>query len=99
MMDRFLRRFENVIAPFADQDDAAETRRIGQLRPLPSETNRFIWHFAKQAKWPFIGLLITGIWLIGFAATVGLGTYGRIQFREQYRRRMKNEAARNVRTI
>jgi len=46
-----------------------------------------------------IGLLITGIWLIGFAATVGLGTYGRIQFREQYRRRMKNEAARNVRTI
>jgi ATP-binding cassette subfamily B multidrug efflux pump len=60
MMDRFLQRFENVIAPFADQDDAAETRRIGQLRPLPSETNRFIWHFAKQAKWPFIGLLVTG---------------------------------------
>ena len=60
MMDRFLQRFENVIEPFADNDDAAETRRIGQLSPLPAETNRFIWHFAKQAKWPFIGLLVTG---------------------------------------
>jgi hypothetical protein len=46
-----------------------------------------------------IGLLITGIWIIGFVGAIGLGTFGRIQFRDQYRRRMKNEAARNVRTI
>ena len=45
------------------------------------------------------GLLITCIWLLGFVSAIGLGTFGRIQFRDQYRRRMKNEAARNVRTI
>jgi hypothetical protein len=45
------------------------------------------------------GLLVTCIWLIGFVGAVGLGTFGRIQFRDQYRRRMKNEAARSVRTI
>lgn len=45
------------------------------------------------------GLLITCIWMIGFVGSVGLGTFGRIQFRDQYRRRVKNEAARNVRTI
>ncbi|BDA85830.1 multidrug ABC transporter ATP-binding protein [Aureimonas sp. SA4125] len=62
MMDRFLQRFENVIAPFADSDDAEEarTRRVGYLDPLPRDANRFIWHFAKQAKWPLIGLLVTG---------------------------------------
>ncbi len=35
-------------------------RRVGALPPLPSETNRFIWHFAVQAKWPFLALLVTG---------------------------------------
>ena len=62
MMDRFLQRFENVIAPFADSDDGEEarTRRVGYLDPLPRDANRFIWHFAKQAKWPLAGLLVTG---------------------------------------
>jgi hypothetical protein len=46
-----------------------------------------------------IGVIITGIWCIGFFITVGGGTYGRIQFREQYRRRVRTEAARGVRTI
>jgi hypothetical protein len=46
-----------------------------------------------------IGLIVTGTWCITFIAVVGLGTMGRIQFREQYRRRMKNEMARGVRTI
>ena len=45
------------------------------------------------------GVIITGVWMVAFTAVVGLGTFGRIQFRDQYRRRMKNEAARGVRTI
>ncbi|TQS34250.1 hypothetical protein Golomagni_05374 [Golovinomyces magnicellulatus] len=32
-----------------------------------------------------IGLIITGIWTILLVATIGYGTYGRIQWREQYR--------------
>ncbi|MBC8130614.1 MAG: ABC transporter ATP-binding protein [Rhizobiaceae bacterium] len=62
MMDRFLQRFENVIPPFSDQDDgeASRIRRVGHLDPLPRSTNAFIWHFASQAKWPFLGLLVTG---------------------------------------
>lgn len=46
-----------------------------------------------------IGLIITSTWCLGFSLVVGLGTMGRMQFREQYRRRMKNEMARGVRTI
>ncbi|KAJ4289171.1 hypothetical protein N0V90_011513 [Kalmusia sp. IMI 367209] len=45
------------------------------------------------------GLIVTLVWTVAFMGIVGLGTYGRIQFREQYRRRMKNEVARNMRTI
>ncbi|KAF1976496.1 hypothetical protein BU23DRAFT_578445 [Bimuria novae-zelandiae CBS 107.79] len=45
------------------------------------------------------GLIVTLVWAVGFMGVVGLGTYGRIQFREQYRRRVKNEAARTMRTI
>ncbi|KAF2187884.1 hypothetical protein K469DRAFT_661251 [Zopfia rhizophila CBS 207.26] len=45
------------------------------------------------------GLVITCVWTAGFFAAVGLGTVGRIQFREQYRRRMKREMANGMRTI
>ena len=63
MMDRFLRRFETLLDPFEDQGENREDARLnrtGHLAPLPSETNRFIWHFARQAKWPLGALLITG---------------------------------------
>ncbi|KAH6629535.1 hypothetical protein C7974DRAFT_434064 [Boeremia exigua] len=46
-----------------------------------------------------IGLVVTGIWTVFFILSVGLGTFGRIQFRDQYRRRMAAEKARSVRTI
>ncbi|KAJ4315229.1 hypothetical protein N0V94_006047 [Neodidymelliopsis sp. IMI 364377] len=46
-----------------------------------------------------IGLIVTSIWTGFFILAVGLGTYGRIQFRDQYRRRMNAEKARSVRTI
>ncbi|MEP0510136.1 MAG: ABC transporter ATP-binding protein, partial [Aurantimonas coralicida] len=62
-MDRFLRRFETLLDPFEDQGENREDARLnrtGHLAPLPSETNRFIWHFARQAKWPLGALLITG---------------------------------------
>ncbi|WP_418884965.1 ABC transporter ATP-binding protein [Aurantimonas endophytica] len=63
MMDRLLQRFENWLDPFEDEGEDREDARLnrtGHLEPLPDETNRFIWHFAKQAKWPLLGLLITG---------------------------------------
>jgi hypothetical protein len=46
-----------------------------------------------------IGLIITSIWCGFFIIAVGLGTLGRIQFREQYRRRSKRAYAETVRTI
>ncbi|KAL5114072.1 hypothetical protein ACEQ8H_008049 [Pleosporales sp. CAS-2024a] len=46
-----------------------------------------------------IGVSITCAWAGLFFLVVGGGTYGRIQFREQYRRRIRTEAARGVRTI
>ncbi|KAH9870985.1 hypothetical protein J1614_006559 [Plenodomus biglobosus] len=46
-----------------------------------------------------IGLVITSVWALFFFLAVGLGTYGRIQFRDQYRRRVRMEMARGVRTI
>jgi hypothetical protein len=46
-----------------------------------------------------VGLVVTSIWALFFILTVGLGTFGRIQFREQYRRRMRTEQVRGVRTI
>ncbi|USP75647.1 hypothetical protein yc1106_02921 [Curvularia clavata] len=46
-----------------------------------------------------IGLVITSIWALFFFLAVGFGTYGRIQYRDQYRRRVRAELARGVRTI
>ncbi|PSN71440.1 hypothetical protein BS50DRAFT_283155 [Corynespora cassiicola Philippines] len=45
------------------------------------------------------GLVVTCVWTAGFIMAVGLGTMGRIQFRDQYRRRVRAELSRGVRTI
>lgn len=34
-----------------------------------------------------IGAIITGVWTVLFCAAIGYGTYGRMQFRDQFRRR------------
>lgn len=46
-----------------------------------------------------VGLIITGSWAVAFVAVVGYGTVGRLRFREQYRRRIKRELARSVKTM
>ena len=46
-----------------------------------------------------VGLVVTMVWTGSFILAVGLGTIGRIQFREQYRRRVKREMANGMRTI
>jgi hypothetical protein len=46
-----------------------------------------------------VGLVVTSAWALFFFLAVGFGTYGRIQYRDQYRRRVRAELARGVRTI
>jgi hypothetical protein len=36
-----------------------------------------------------VGLIVTGTWMVLFVTAVGLGTLGRIQFRDQYRRAIR----------
>jgi hypothetical protein len=46
-----------------------------------------------------VGLIVTSIWMVLFATAVGLGTLGRIQFREQYRRAVLAQKAETQRRI
>ncbi|WAJ30058.1 ABC transporter ATP-binding protein [Antarcticirhabdus aurantiaca] len=69
MLDRLLRPFERVLDPFEDRigEEARERERLtGHLAPLPTTANSFIWYFARQAKWPLLGVLVIG----GLAAMV-----------------------------
>ncbi|KAF2683941.1 hypothetical protein K458DRAFT_303436 [Lentithecium fluviatile CBS 122367] len=72
--------------------------QAASAQPAQASAPPFVLPGTQLAFFP-TGLLVTCIWMAGFVGAVGLGTYGRIQFRDQYRRRIKNEAARNVRTI
>ena len=38
-----------------------------------------------------VGLVVTVAWTVIFTVAVGLGTLGRIQFREQYRRQLRDQ--------
>ncbi|ORY18511.1 hypothetical protein BCR34DRAFT_473149 [Clohesyomyces aquaticus] len=58
----------------------------------------FVVPGVKLAFFP-VGLVVTCVWTALFVLTVGLGTVGRMQFREQYRRRMKRDGANGMRTI
>ncbi|KAF2196602.1 hypothetical protein GQ43DRAFT_467064 [Delitschia confertaspora ATCC 74209] len=58
----------------------------------------FVLPGTKLAFFP-VGLVITSVWTVLLFLAVGLGTMGRIQFRDQYRRRMGREMAVGVRTI
>ena len=44
------RLFESWIDPFG---------RRGDLRP-PETTFAFVWHYVRQAKWPFVGMAFFG---------------------------------------
>jgi hypothetical protein len=46
-----------------------------------------------------IGGIITGVWVLLFIATITYGTIGRMQFREQYRRRAAQAEKANVARI
>ncbi|KAF1992213.1 hypothetical protein K402DRAFT_321232 [Aulographum hederae CBS 113979] len=46
-----------------------------------------------------LGFIITAVWMVLFVSAVGLGTLGRVQFRDQYRRRMQRDRAGAVKTI
>ncbi len=46
-----------------------------------------------------VGLIITSAWAGIFISVLAYGTFGRIQFRESYRRRMKRGVAGTTRTF
>jgi len=46
-----------------------------------------------------VGLIVTSAWMLLFSLTVGLGTFGRIQFRDQYRRAIRLQQAESQRRI
>lgn len=44
-----------------------------------------------------LGLVVTCVWTILFSAAVGAGTVGRIRFRDQYRRQIREQKSESVR--
>jgi hypothetical protein len=46
-----------------------------------------------------VGLIVTGTWMVLFVTAVGLGTLGRIQFRDQYRRALRAQKEESQRRI
>jgi hypothetical protein len=46
-----------------------------------------------------VGLIVTGTWMIMFFGVVGLGTFGRLQFRDQYRRALRARGEERQRRI
>ncbi|EDU48001.1 hypothetical protein PtrSN002B_005980 [Pyrenophora tritici-repentis] len=63
-----------------------------------ASTDPFVVPGTSLAFFP-IGLVVTSTWAFFFITAVGFGTFGRIQYRDQYRRRVRAESARGVRTI
>ncbi|CAA9960365.1 hypothetical protein CFE70_003794 [Pyrenophora teres f. teres 0-1] len=63
-----------------------------------ASTDPFVVPGTALAFFP-IGLVVTSTWAFFFISAVGFGTFGRIQYRDQYRRRVRAESARGVRTI
>jgi len=45
------------------------------------------------------GLIITSVWVLLFSTVVGLGTIGRIQYREEFRRRVREQKSETVRRL
>ncbi len=86
-----------VMGVFSDQSatmtdaeaQASAAAAIAAAAPLPGLTLGIV---------P-VGMYITIGWTVLFLGAVGWGTFGRMQFREQYRRRIKRDIALGVRTI
>jgi len=46
-----------------------------------------------------IGLVVTSIWTALFFTAIGVGTIGRIQFRDQYRKQIRAQSSESVQRI
>lgn len=82
---------------FSDQTIANSTAAAAASADSAAN-GAFVLPGTKMGIFP-VGLIITGVWTLLFVAVVGLGTVGRINFRDQYRRRIKAQQARQFRTI
>ena len=86
-----------VSGTFADQTRAA-TAPAASTSVVASGATPFVLPGTTLGIFP-IGLIITSIWTLLLVGTVGYGTFGRIRFRESYRRRIKARLNAGVRTI
>ena len=82
---------------FADQTRAA-TALAASTSTGPPGAIPFVLPGTTLGVFP-TGLIITSAWAFLFVATVGYGTFGRIRFRDSYRRRIKARLNAGVRTI
>lgn len=83
---------------FAQASTTNTTSPAAQASASAAAATPFVLPGTKLAFFP-TGLVITCAWTGGLFLAVGLGTVGRIQFREQYRRRVKRDFAARVQTI
>lgn len=83
---------------FAKQASATDPNAAASATALAAAAQPFFLPGTNLAFFP-VGLVVTCVWTGGLLLTIGLGTFGRIQFRDQYRRRIKREASNGVRTI
>ncbi|KAF2127610.1 hypothetical protein P153DRAFT_294895 [Dothidotthia symphoricarpi CBS 119687] len=87
-----------IFASKADRPTTADPTAAAAASSIAAIAAPFVVPGTTLSFFP-VGLVVTCIWSAVLFIAVGLGTCGRIQFRDQYRRRVLAEKARGVRTI
>lgn len=88
-----------LVGAFSGKDVAGSTTAAAATAAAATTTSTvFILPGTKILIFP-IGAIITGTWTLLGVATVMYGTFGRIQFRDQYRRQSARQNAANVARI
>ncbi|KAI9739262.1 MAG: hypothetical protein M1834_007475 [Cirrosporium novae-zelandiae] len=80
------------------QKSTGTTPSAASASAIVANSSAFVLPGTSLAFFP-VGLVITSVWTGLLFLAVGLGTVGRVRFREHYRRRVKREIAMDVRTI
>ncbi|PGH12113.1 hypothetical protein AJ80_06834 [Polytolypa hystricis UAMH7299] len=83
---------------FSNPDNSATNITVpdamAQMPAIVAAATKFVLPGTSLGIFP-TGLIITCVWSLLFFVAIGYGTYGRMQFRDHYRRRLQAAAARN----